>query len=109
MDKLIADYRKSDNLLFFSGVTGAPGNAKTQVENVFEKLNKMLVEAGSSMKNIVSAMVILANLEDRPTALNPVWQKYFPENPPARTTIEAGLGPGILVEMTVVAQLLSKS
>ena len=108
MDKLIADYRKSGNLLFFSGVTGAPGNAKTQIENVLEKIMKMLQEAGSSMENVLSVLIILANLEDRPTALNPLWQKYFPKNPPARTTVQAGLGSGILVEMMVVAHLRSE-
>jgi len=88
-----------------SGVTGEPGDAKTQIANAIEKLKKRLEEAGTSMENVLSAVIYLADLNDRPTALNPLWEKYFPANPPCRTTVEVGLGPGILVEIQVVAQM----
>jgi len=103
--QMIAPYRKSGNLIFLSGVTGAPGDAKIQMVNVFEKVKQLLKEAGTSMENILSVVVYLADLNDRPTALNAIWEKYFSANPPARTTVEVGLGAGILVEIQVVAQL----
>lgn len=105
MDKsIISDYRKSGDLLFFSGFTGEPGDARTQIANAFEKMKKTLHEAGSSMENVLSVLIFLANLDDRPTALNPLWEKYFPTNPPTRATVQVGLGAEVLVEMVVVAQ-----
>jgi len=101
---IIANYRKSGNLLFLSGITGAPGDVKQQIEIVFAKIEKTLNEAGSSFENVLSVQVFLKDLNDRPGSLNPLWEKHFPTNPPSRTTIQAELGPGVLVEMAVVAQ-----
>jgi enamine deaminase RidA (YjgF/YER057c/UK114 family) len=101
---IIANYRQSGNLLFFSGVTGESGDAKTQIANIFEKMKKNLQDAGSSMENVLSVLVFLKDLNDRPTALNPLWEKHFPTNPPSRTTVQAELGPGMLAEMTFTAQ-----
>jgi enamine deaminase RidA (YjgF/YER057c/UK114 family) len=103
--QIIAPYRKSDSLVFLSGVTGEPGDSETQVVNAFEKVRQRLKEAGTSMENIISVVVYLVNLNDRETALNPIWEKYFPTNPPARTTVEVGLGKGRLVEIQVVANM----
>lgn len=102
---IISPYRKSGNLIFLSGVTGEPGDVKTQIVNAFEKVRQRLKEAGTSMENILTVVVYLTNLNDRETALNPIWEKYFPTTPPARTTVEAGLGPGRFVEIQVVAQM----
>jgi len=104
---IISPNRKSGGLVFLSGVTGEPGDARTQIINVFEKIKKRLDEAGTSMEKVLSVVVYMADLNDRPTILNPLWEKYFPDNPPARTTVEVGLGTGILVEMQVVAELAS--
>ena len=104
---IVSLYRKSGNLLFLSGVTGEPGDAKTQVTNALQRLKKILEEAGTSMPNVLSAVIYLADLNDRPSALNPLWEEYFPTDPPCRTTVEVGLGPGILIEIQVVAQVLS--
>ena len=88
-------------------MTGEPGDARTQIINAFDKVRKVLQDAGSSIENILTVVVYLRNLNDRETALNPVWEKYFPTNPPARTTIEVGLGLGRLVEIQVAAQIPS--
>jgi len=103
--QIIAPYRKSGSLVFLSGVTGEPGDAKTQVVNAFEKVRQRLKEAGTSIENTISVVIYLANLNDRETALNPIWEELFPANPPARTTVEVGLGKGRLVEIQAIAQM----
>ena len=102
---IIAPYRKSGHLAFLSGITAPPGDTRTQVAKAFDRVKKRLDELGTSLDNILNVVVYLADLNDRPTALNPVWEEYFPINPPARTTVQVGLAPGVLVELQVVAQL----
>lgn len=101
---IVSDYRKSGNLLFFSGFTGEPGDAKTQIARAFENMKSTLQNAGTSLENVLSVLIFLKDLNDRPTILNPLWEKYFPTNPPTRTTVQVELGPEVLIEMMVVAE-----
>ena len=57
-----------------------------------------------SMENVVSALVHLEDINDRPKYLNPLWREYFPGEPPTRTCVEAGLNGG-QIEITVVAAI----
>jgi len=103
--QIISPFKRSGDLVFLSGMTGEPGDVRTQIINAFDKVKKALGEAGTSMENVLSVTVYLANLADRETGLNPLWENYFPVNPPARATLEVGLGPGRLVEIQVIAQM----
>jgi len=100
---LISRAVKAGNLVFLSGMTGEGDDTETQVRSVFEKIRKTLEDAGSSMGNVVAATVYLTDLDDRPKYLNPIWRELFPENPPTRTCIQAGLSPPMKVEITVTA------
>ena len=49
--------------------------------------------------------VYLANMQDFP-AMNEVYRRFFPENPPARTTVGAVLARSdLLIEIEAVALL----
>jgi 2-iminobutanoate/2-iminopropanoate deaminase len=96
---------KVGNLVFLSGMTGAPGDPGTQIRNIFGKISKTLEEAGSSLENVVNATVYLTDLNDRPKYLNPIWKEFFPVNPPTRTCIQAGLNPPAVAEITVIATI----
>ena len=100
---LISRAVKAGNLIFLSGMTGEGDDTETQIRSIFEKVRETLEEAGSSMGNVVAATVYLTDLDDRPKYLNPIWREMFPDNPPTRTTVQAGLSPPMTVEITVTA------
>lgn len=77
---------------------------ETQCRAVFRNVRTVLEDAGSSWERIVDVTVFLTDMQrDFPT-FNRLWAEHFPENPPARTTIEVGALPTpIAVELKVVA------
>ena len=102
---LISKIKKAGNLIFLSGMTGGEGNTENQIRNIFEKIKRVLEDAGASMADVVSATVYLTDIKDRSKHFNNIWREYFSENPPTRTCVEVGLAPPITAEMTVVALL----
>jgi 2-iminobutanoate/2-iminopropanoate deaminase len=98
-------YKKIGNVVYTSGVTGKPGDVPTQIRNCFEKLKAVLQEAGSSFDNIAKVTIYLSDLNFREQYLNDIWNEYFGRSasPPARTTVEAGLGPEVYVEIEMIA------
>jgi len=79
------------------------GGIEEQTERVLENLKAILEAAGSSLTQVVRTTCFLANLEDFP-AFNRVYARYFGENPPPRTTVQAARLPaGALVEVDCIA------
>lgn len=105
---LISDVRVVGNLVFTKGFTGKPGDAATQITRTLEKLKAALEAAGTSMDHVLKATVYLADLRDRERSLNPIWRATFPDHPPARTCVQAGLSPGTLVEIEAIAHIPEK-
>jgi enamine deaminase RidA (YjgF/YER057c/UK114 family) len=100
-------FRKIGNIVYTSGVTGKPGDVPTQIRNVFEKLREILHEAGTSFDKVLKVTVYLSDLSYREQYLNAIWNEYFGsmESPPSRTTVEAGLGLEVFVEIEMVASV----
>jgi 2-iminobutanoate/2-iminopropanoate deaminase len=103
----------SRGLLFCSGqipidpATGkmVEGGIEIQTERVLRNLAAVLEEGGASLQSVVKTTVYLADLSDFPV-MNGVYGTFFPENPPARATIEAARLPaGALVEIDAVASV----
>jgi 2-iminobutanoate/2-iminopropanoate deaminase len=105
---LITESKRIGNLVITSGITAPPGDVATQARSIFEKIKKILEKQGTSMKHVLKANVYLADIGDREPKFNGIWREYFPDNPPARTTVQVGLGPGTLVEVEVVAEIPEK-
>ena len=101
---LISKVRRAGNLLFLSGMIGRGDDKESKFRDTFEKIKGVLEEKGLSLENVVKAVVYLENINDRPKYLNPLWREYFPDNPPTRTCVEAGLNGG-QIEITVVAAI----
>jgi 2-iminobutanoate/2-iminopropanoate deaminase len=79
------------------------GGIEEQTERVLENLKAILVAAGSSLSRVVRTTCFLANLEDF-VAFNRIYAKYFGDNPPPRTTVQAARLPaGALVEIDCIA------
>jgi|TARA_B110000967_G_C18850749_1_gene544481 enamine deaminase RidA (YjgF/YER057c/UK114 family) len=78
----------------------------TQTQQVLDKIEALLIEAGSNKNKILSAQIWLSNIANF-GAMNVVWDQWIDEgNQPARATIEARLAsPELLVEVGIIAAL----
>ncbi len=76
----------------------------TQLEDVLSQIDSVLVRVGSSRKRLLTALVILHDMDDL-AEFNRVWFAWLPPGEaPTRTTIEARLAnPDWAVEITVTA------
>ncbi|HEX4074840.1 MAG TPA: RidA family protein [Candidatus Acidoferrales bacterium] len=78
------------------------GDTAVQTLRVMENLKAIVEAAGSSLDRAVKANVYLKDMQDF-AAMNEVYGRYFPQNPPARTTIQAARLPlDIRVEIDLV-------
>jgi 2-iminobutanoate/2-iminopropanoate deaminase len=81
------------------------GDIRSQTKLVLDNIARILEAAGSSLDKAVKCSVFLKEINDF-TAMNEVYRTYFKENPPARTTVQAGdIFGGIGVEIDCIATL----
>ena len=79
------------------------GDVAAQTERVLQNLAAILKAAGSSLAQVVKTSVFLKSMSDF-AAMNEVYARYFPAEPPARATVAAaGLPRDVLVEIDVIA------
>jgi 2-iminobutanoate/2-iminopropanoate deaminase len=79
------------------------GDIRSETRRVLKNVAAILEAAGSSLGDAVRLGVFLADLNDF-AAMNEVFREFFPENPPARTTVGCLL-PKIKVEIDCIARL----
>ena len=81
------------------------GNVRLQAARVLDNLGAVLAAAGASFAAVVKTTIFLADLQDF-GAVNEVYARYFPREPPARATVQAaGLPRGALIEIEAIAVL----
>lgn len=74
-----------------------------QTEQVFDNLQAILEEAGSSLDRVVKTTVFLANFDDF-AGMNEVYARRIGAAPPARATVEVSRLPsGALIEIEAIA------
>ncbi len=74
-----------------------------QTEQVMKNIEGVLTAAGLGFEDVVKTTIFLVNLADF-AAVNEIYGRRFPNDPPARSTVEVkGLPRGALVEIEVVA------
>jgi 2-iminobutanoate/2-iminopropanoate deaminase len=102
---------KAGEWVFASGQLGleaatgtlAPGGIGPETRQVCENLEAVLDAAGSSLDRVVKVTIYMADLAEL-TAMNEVFSRYFPVDPPARTTFQcAALIGGARVEIEAIA------
>jgi len=100
---------KANGFVFLSGqlAMDATGtivgkDVQEQTRFVLERIAATLHEVGSSMADVVKTTVWLASLDDF-AAFNEEYRKHFGGGLPARSTVEAKLYRGALVEIEVLA------
>ena len=102
---------RANGMVFVSGMppldiqTGkvVRGDIETQTEAALKALRHCLEAAGTTMENVVSVRVYAANAGFY-NAINRVYAKHFPENPPSRTFVSvAGWPMEIDLEIEAIA------
>ena len=79
------------------------GGIAEQTEQVLKNLSEVLRAAGVGLADVVKTTVYLADMDDF-VAMNEVYGRFFPENPPARSTVQAARLPrDARVEIDVIA------
>ena len=99
------DRAKVGKTLYISGKGDYRPNAEfpEKVENCLNEIRKTLNSAGLDMKHVVKSFVYLED-RDKYADLNKSYAKFFPEDPPARTTLGVAQVPGpSRLEITCIA------
>jgi 2-iminobutanoate/2-iminopropanoate deaminase len=79
--------------------TGIEGQTKQTLENI----KAILQAAGMGLENLVKTTIYLTHIEDFKT-VNEIYATYFPENPPARETVQVlGLPGKANIEISGIA------
>ncbi len=102
---------RAGDLLFVSGqipLDAATGDLVTsgiqdETQKVMENLGAILKEAGMDFSNVVKSTIFITDMNQF-AQINEVYGKYFPENAPARETVQvAALPKFVNVEISVIA------
>jgi 2-iminobutanoate/2-iminopropanoate deaminase len=102
---------KAGGFIFTAGQIGidpvtadlVAGGIETETRQVLLNLSSVLTAAGSTLQQVVKTTVFLRDMSDF-SRMNAVYAEFFPQNPPARSTVEvAALPKGAVVEIEVVA------
>lgn len=79
------------------------GDIRAQTERVLENLKGIVEAADSSLDRVVKTTVFLKDMGEF-AAMNEVYARYFPKEPPARATVEAARLPrDVRVEIELIA------
>ena len=106
---------RTESLVFTAGQAGlnpetgelVEGGIEAQTRQALTNLKNVLEAADSGLNFAVKTTVFLKNMNDF-SKMNGIYSEFFPENPPARSTIAAAALPkGALVEIEVVAMIHS--
>lgn len=79
------------------------GGIAEQTEQVMKNIGAILKEAGYTFDDVVKSTCLLSDM-DNFAAMNEVYAKYYPNNPPARAAYGVVKLPlGVLVEIETIA------
>jgi len=79
------------------------GDIKAQTERVMENLKGIVEAAGSALDRVVRTTVFLADMNEF-ASMNEIYARYFPGQPPARSTVQAARLPrDVRVEIDLIA------
>jgi 2-iminobutanoate/2-iminopropanoate deaminase len=64
-----------------------PGGIEAETRQVLTNILNVLADAGSGMDTVVKTTVFMTDLAEF-SKMNAVYAEFFPENPPARSTVQ---------------------
>ena len=80
------------------------GTIAEETHTTLTSIGKVLSEAGCTFDDVVKCTCYLSRIEDF-SEFDRAYSKFFPGVPPARSTVQAGLGDGIKVEIDAIARI----
>ena len=81
------------------------GGIEAETERVFTNLRAVLAAAGASLADVVKTTVYLSDFSEF-AAMNAIYVRAFPTDPPARATVGvAALPRGAKIELEAIARL----
>ena len=81
----------------------APGDIAGQTEQIIKNMKIILEEAGSDLEHVVKTLVFVKDIDEF-AKFNEVYKQYFPNDPPARSTMQVGKFNGdMVIEIEAVA------
>ena len=102
------------DFVFTAGVTAndpvtqemvGPGDIVLQTRQAIKNLEQILIAAGTDLKHVVKTLVFVSNIDDF-AVFNEEYKKFFPVDPPARSTMQIGkFNNGMVIEIEAVAVL----
>jgi 2-iminobutanoate/2-iminopropanoate deaminase len=101
---------EAKDIIFISGqlpINPATGEMITDIKKATKQIliniQTILKKTDLNLSNIVKTTIFLKNIKDFP-AVNEIYAGFFPEEPPARSTIEVSVLPReALIEIEAVA------
>lgn len=106
---------RAGDLVYTAGITAhdpvtkqlvAPGDIVEQTRQALRNLEQILLEAGSDLEHVIKTLVFVADI-DQFHVFNEAYKEFFPENPPARSTMEIGkFNNGVVIEIEAVATVV---
>lgn len=109
---VIAPAVRVGELLYLSGNAGydaekgklAGDDIGSQALQTMKNLGHVLEAAGSSWEKVVKVNCFLVHVQRDFDGWNEVFKKFFPKNPPARTTVGGDIAmEGALIEVELIA------
>jgi reactive intermediate/imine deaminase len=104
---------KGGNIIFTAGQVAwnaraevvGPGDVRAQTVQTLNNVKSVLAEGGAGLDDVLKCNVYLKDIGDF-QAMNEVFASFFPNDPPARTTVQALLAdPEMLVEIEAIAYI----
>jgi 2-iminobutanoate/2-iminopropanoate deaminase len=104
---------KAGDFLFVSGTiaidpnTGklVSGGLDKSVDQIMSNIKTVISEVGADFKDIVKTTIFLTDMS-KFSEVNEAYAKYFPQNPPARSTVEvSNLPVGVEVEIEAIVAI----
>jgi 2-iminobutanoate/2-iminopropanoate deaminase len=103
--------KANGGLIFTSGQLGldpasgnmVAGGIDAETRQALSNLKSVLEDADSGLEQVVKTTVFLKDMNDFPR-MNAIYGEFFPENPPARSTLQvAALPKGGMVEIEAIS------
>ena len=108
---IMISIKKNDRMVFITGQVATDslgniigiGDAELQTEEVFKRIDSLLIKSGGSIKDLVSITIFISNRKYF-KAVSEVRNSWLNENPPASTMVVSELmEDGCIVEINGIA------
>lgn len=103
------------NLVYTAGITGTdpetqklvgPDDIEAQTRMIMKNMKNILEEAGSDMQHVFKTLVFVKDIDEF-AKFNEIYKEYFPNNPPARSTMQVGkFNNGMVIEIEAIAEVI---